>query len=487
MRADNKFLQLYKKRMVKVMCRINPNWDKDKVEQIVLDMIKKNVKNPKVDLDNNFTGEHKETTLLSVFDWALTREPIIAGNGTFYKNQNEALNPITKMLDDMASNRKAYKKEMFKVGETIGFGSPEYKDLDRLQNNEKINMNSYYGGSGAPSSAFFSKWSGPATTLTAQSVISTAETMFESFLAGNYIYLNLTELIEWCETVLKNDKDLELDDFIELASKNDLFDLLNSKILQPEENDEEILNEYINSLDDRQVTILYYKNNMIKFIDTHEYIKDIFIEIFENVENMEYGSKDSEDWYINLPDDIKDKFRLSDVKEYNKYVDKTYFMDPNDPPKEIRESLGLLSDYLMKYCYVRYLSVDRIYRLRNFIRKVVTVIDTDSNFLSLDTLINYIMDEIVGSNTFGRDREHNEFIAINTITYTITNAIEDMLLYYGECSNIPEEERPRFNMKNEFYNSLLIIGKAKKRYISKQVLREGNLLKPNKSDIKGFD
>lgn len=142
MRADNKFLQLYKKRMVKIMCRINPEWDKEKVEKIVLDMIKSNVKNPRVELDNNFTGEHKDTTLLSVFDWALTREPIIAGNGTFYKNQHEALNPITKMLDDMAANRKAYKKEMFTVGETIGFGTPEYKDLDRLQNNEKINMNS---------------------------------------------------------------------------------------------------------------------------------------------------------------------------------------------------------------------------------------------------------------------------------------------------------------------------------------------------------
>lgn len=344
-----------------------------------------------------------------------------------------------------------------------------------------------YGGSGAPSSAFFSKWSGPATTLTAQSVISTAETMFESFLAGNYIYLNLTELLEWCETVLKNDKDMELDDFIQLRSKDELFDLLFKKILQPEENDSEIFNEYINSLDEREVTILFYKNNMIEFIDSHDYIKDIFIDIFSNVENMEYGSKNNDDWYINLPEDIKDKFKLSDVKEYNKYVDKTYFMDPNDPPKEIKYELGLLSDYLMKYCYVRYLSVDRIYRLRNFNRDVVTVIDTDSNFLSLDTLMNYIMDEIVGSNTFGRDREHNEFIAVNTITYTITNAIEDMLLYYGECSNIPEEERPRFNMKNEFYNSLLIIGKAKKRYISKQVLREGNLLSPNKSDIKGFD
>ena len=52
------------------------------------------------------------------------------------------MNPITKMLDTMASNRKAYKKEMFHVGEEKGFDSAEYKDLDRMQNNEKVNMNS---------------------------------------------------------------------------------------------------------------------------------------------------------------------------------------------------------------------------------------------------------------------------------------------------------------------------------------------------------
>ena len=61
-----------------------------------------------------------------------------------------------------------------------------------------------------------------------------------------------------------------------------------------------------------------------------------------------------------------------------------------------------------------------------------------------------------------------------------------MLLFYGKNSNIPEEFRPKFNMKNEFYNELLVIGKAKKRYISKQKLREGNQLTPPKADIKGL-
>lgn len=484
MKSDSKFIQNYKDRMTKIMLKTNPGWDKKDIEKVIMDMIKEQAMNPRVQLDNNFTGENRDTTLMSVFDWALERKPLIAGNGTFYKNQYEALNPISQMLENMAASRKSYKKEMFKVGEIYGFESAEYKDLDRKQANEKINMNSYYGASGAPSSAFYSKWSGAATTLTAQSVISTAETLFEAFLADNYIYLNMTELMEWILAVIK--EDIELDDFVRPRTRSEVCERLIDKILQREPNDEEILYNFLLSLDDSQITLLYYKNNMIEFFKDHDEIKDIMNLIFASVENMNYVDTKDEDWLQQVPDEFRYEFMSKTPKDWNKFVDKQYFMDPNDPPKVISNSLAQLSEYLMKYCYVRFMSIDRIYRLRNFKRRVVTVIDTDSNFLSLDTLIEYIMYEVKDGD-FGRDFEHNSFIAVNTITYTITNVIEDMLLFYGKYSNIPEEFRPMFNMKNEFFNSLLVIGKAKKRYISKQVLREGNLISPPKVDIKGFD
>ena len=118
---DNKFIEKYRTRMVKTICQCNPEWDKSKVEKIVDKMIKEQVMNPVVELDNNYTGEHRDTSLLSVFNWLIERKPLIAGNGTFYKNQNEALNPIAVMLDDWAASRKNYKKQMFVVGETEGY------------------------------------------------------------------------------------------------------------------------------------------------------------------------------------------------------------------------------------------------------------------------------------------------------------------------------------------------------------------------------
>jgi DNA polymerase elongation subunit (family B) len=152
-------LKAYRKRMTEVILRVHPEYDKDDVKKVINRLIDKNLQNPEVTLDNNYTGESRETTLLSVLDWSMDTTPIVAGNMTFYKNQHEAINPVGKMLDNKLELRKSIKKEMFKA---IAMGETEMADdLDRSQGNTKRLVNSYYGGSGAPTSAFYSEYSGP--------------------------------------------------------------------------------------------------------------------------------------------------------------------------------------------------------------------------------------------------------------------------------------------------------------------------------------
>lgn len=328
-----------------------------------------------------------------------------------------------------------------------------------------------------------------ATTHSAQEVISTAETLFEGFVADNYVFLNLTECIEWIRTVIKpfQKGDEIMDEFIQLHSLNDVLERLHDKILYQKDNDREILERYLESFSDTELTVLYYKNNLIEFIKDHEEIQSIIIDIFDNIENLEYATKDDERWFQNVvPNEYQKDFIGKSWKDWNKFVNSQYFMDPNDVPESIANDLYVLKEFLMKYVYCKYLSVDRIYRLKNFKRQVVTVIDTDSNILSLDTVIDYIMDDVVKNETFGRDFVNNIFICVNMLAYVLTEAVTDILLNFGEHSNIPEEYRPIYNMKNEFLFLKLIIGKTKKRYISKIVLREGNLMNPPKYDIKGL-
>lgn len=482
---DSKYLKKYKDRMCQAMMQANPTWKKKDVEKIIERTIEERLENPTVTLDNNYTHEQKDSTLLSVLDWSLDRKPLIAGNGTFYKNQYEALNPTREMLDEWADNRKFFKKKMFQAGEIYGTNSREYNDNDRKQLNEKINMNSYYGGSGAKTSAFYSKWSGPATTLTAQSVISTAEQTFEAFLADNYVFLNLTELIEWIRSILK--KDFYLDDFIVRVKRQDVIQHLLSRILNKEENDEEILQNYLTDCTVDELTFLYYKNNMIEFIENHNPVKDMITDILEKVENYDHVNEKDPQWLRYIPSKHYDEFKNQSAKKWNKFVNKEMFMDPNSPPDSIIKELDALSECIIKYVYTEYLSFDRIYRLKNFFRNTVTVIDTDSNFLSLDILMNYLLNSVIEPDGYGRTQRHNEFVLINTITFIITKIIRITLDFYGKQSNIPEEYRGRFDMKNEFFDELLVIADKKKRYITKQTLREGNYNNPPKIDTKGFD
>ena len=130
MELKGNFLNIYKDKMKDIVMKTDPSLDEEKVEKVICNLIEKNLRNPVVTLDNNYTGESRDTTLLSVLDWTFDRKPIICGNATFYKNQHEAMNPIAKMLEGFLAQRKAYKKQMFAVEDST---SPKYKDLDRSQ------------------------------------------------------------------------------------------------------------------------------------------------------------------------------------------------------------------------------------------------------------------------------------------------------------------------------------------------------------------
>ena len=68
---ESKFIKKYKKEMVKTMMQANPEWDKKNIEKVIDKMIKERIQNPSVILDNNFTGEKRETTLLATLDWII--------------------------------------------------------------------------------------------------------------------------------------------------------------------------------------------------------------------------------------------------------------------------------------------------------------------------------------------------------------------------------------------------------------------------------
>lgn len=364
--SNSKFIKDWIKDMTKTMKITNPDWDEDDIKEELLKMVDKKLISPNVTLDNNYTGQNRETTLLSVYDWVKDTQPVIAGNGTFYRNQHDAINPVATMLDGMLTERKRLKKLMFSKPE----GSDEYNDLDRGQGNEKINCNSYYGASGTPVSPFYSKYSGPATTLTAQSVISTTETTFEAFLSDNFQFIDINECFHWLNIIIN--QDYELDEFINIIDLDTVFARVKSLFIDYNQKWDEVIYKYLAHLTPEERTRVFYKNQLHKFTDDHPEIKKIYERVFKQVENIPYITSEDE-----IPKDMRDRYPT--VKKFNEgFINEQKFFNPNVVPDSIKDEIEQLTAYYMKYVYVPIMQMDRIYRLKNFKRKAVVIVDTDS-------------------------------------------------------------------------------------------------------------
>ena len=326
----------------------------------------------------------------------------------------------------------------------------------------------------------------PATTVTAQSVISTTETLFEGYLVDNYKFIDDNECYHFVNEILK--QDYKIPKWIKRVSAKELTERLLGMFYEDTYQEEwtDAVIDMVNNLSEDDRARIYYKNNFLEFTRVHEKVLDLYDDLFAAVKNLPYAETVDE-----IPEKYQPMFTKGKdhdrVKAYNEFVNVQYFLNPNSPPETIRDILDELKDLYMKFVYIPFMSVDRIHRLKYFMRKTVCIVDTDSNILNVDAWVNFCNEYILKNSSYGRSAENNKFICVNTLTYYITAAVSHTLNEYGLHSYIPDDYRPIFNMKNEFYFQKLVVGKKKKRYISAIKLREGNMFHPYKQDTKGFD
>jgi hypothetical protein len=193
------FKAKYIKEAVSSLLKIDPSLDEDEVEKFIIKNMKEHLSNPTIIMDNNVTHDNIKTNLVDLCHWIDEKVPVVSGNATFY-NQPEVLeSPTSNMLRALKKGRKTVKNEMFKYKRT----DDKYQMLDLEQSNIKVIMNAEYGGSGAPTAAFYTKYSPAATTLMAQSIITTMAAFFEGYIGDNMKFFHINECIDWLNTISK--------------------------------------------------------------------------------------------------------------------------------------------------------------------------------------------------------------------------------------------------------------------------------------------
>jgi hypothetical protein len=466
------FKQEYIEQTRAMIMKMNPSLDEDTVEKAINAVLKESMKDPTIDMDNNVTGDNWKTTLTGLCDWVENRDPVISGNATFYCQPKEQRSPTSTMLKTLKANRKLVKKKMFKLEPT----SDEYQQLDLEQQNIKVIMNAEYGGSGTPTAAFYTKYSPAATTLMAQSIITTMAAFFESFVGDNQKFYSINECYDWINRVLRKTDDIPK--WVRVPTWDEVARRIKMHFITLDAADLSVMDAYIKSCTDKELTYLYYANNIKGFISENHKVAELIYNVLSTLPVYEASENE-------VPDEFKDRF--DSVDNYNKWVSEVMFLNPYNIPESIRPYMDPLRQLLKQFIYVEYITPDSIIKLNNHKRNTVLLVDTDSNIINSNLFISFIMDTMFSGNTFNRPRMYNDMILGNMLAACLDVCVASMLDYYGRCHHMDDESRSELTMKNEFMFRRFFLMKTKKRYVASIVLREGNIMVPFKSEIKGMD
>lgn len=421
-----------------------PEIPKKEIKKFLDKEVKKYLKNPECEIDNNYIGKTIKTNLLSVIDWIRDTKPICAGHGVFFKNQHEIKSPLAIMIQKFLTSRKAFKKRLKDFDPT----SYEYATFDRKQLAEKVNANAIYGASGNVVSFLFNMYTAASVTGSGQSLISTTEQAFEGFMSNNVIFNSINECYTFLNNILNEKYDMNTS-FLRDVEYGDVINRLSGMFYRVTSDDIESITEFIYTLSQDDINKIYYKNNLYEF-SMHPEILALLTNIVRYTED---------------------------------------FKDPNEIPEESEVYLSKLWKYYRQFVLYNHSPINRIQRLKNDVRKTVLTIDTDSNFLHLDPWVHFMYENVIKDDyrCVDKDEDTLKFISVNTMAFCITNMMKDVLGKYTKDVNIPEDYRHFINIKNEFLMSRVILAPKKKRYVTSIRLREGSEIWPEKLDVKGHD
>lgn len=450
MAKESLFLNHYKEEMLYNLKRVNPNLTD---EQILTYLNKKieeneklNTKEKNVGVYNNYTQTLLKSTLLGIFDFYLKKSPIMTGYGAMFHTHEEAENINAKFIRYLMSERKAYKKVQF---EGLNEGDKDKESLgERSQKTFKLLNNAYYGITSEPNSQFYNDVICASITYTGYQVITTSILAFEMLLSNNVKYDNLNELLIFLGRITKdyntqNENILEVIDKDKVKTTQEVYDYLKSEVItcKLDKDEKDILKSFLKKCSKEEINRIYYTNNLYKFLDNKK------------------------------PSKLIHKLIDADV------------LDPNKISDELKKTVDEIWDLIRKFVTYNYNILNRAERCLTMTRKSILTIDTDSNFIYLDPYFKYCQEKY-------KDIDYSQdikwFSTINSAVLFLSRFIQMALDKFTSSANVPVNEQPTINMKNEFLYSRILLTRNKKQYTALLFLQEGNIINPPKVDMKGM-
>jgi hypothetical protein len=453
-KTNDVFFELWSEKVSSIFKVLFP----DKKQSTIMSYLKyaynRDIKDVSCMIYNNYDQIEYNTTLVSVIDWIDEIRPIMSSSGCFFKRHEvSGIVPGLIILDNLGKQRKKLKNL------ELAYEAAGDKENARMfglkQNRKKKFSNSDYGVTGSPSGFSYNFHVAQSVTSTAQSEISLVFTTLDEFLCDTIQFYDMDELLNFCDNILSekiNYKDNEILKFN--RTREDVKKRLLRKCVNIKENiKHDIIDKYIENVPQEYLNRLYYKSNLMEFINDSKYTQNLL---------------------------------------YNFSIQASSFVFN----KKVTKLLSEMNKMVLEYCQYNYPYYGRIERLVNTKRNAVLVIDTDSCILTVNSLKKRIkefckpmgnLSVVMKNSESNRAKEDEDLKYINAIAVMLTEVVDRALKKFEIATNCQESPLGIYSFKNEFIYNVLLLGNAKKRYIGGILVREGTRLDPPKRDVKGYD
>ena len=499
-------IDFYRKDMINILIRLLPRLELSEIEEAVNYTIYQTYNagldkgTSSVSIYNNRSNTTSTTDLLTLSNSILDKKPIMTTQGVLFMRHGTQQNPFYNFVQYLLDKRDEAKNEMKKYPK----GSEEYNKWNLKQLNYKVSCNALYGCAGQFTSVFYNLHVCTAVTGQGRGCISASITMFEGLLADNMKFGSLTEVLQFIENVVQDQKLPQKFNDWDVLDRNVSIEECFLRIIKncgynswvPSDEAVDAIWKTINNLDQRSINVLYYKNNLYKFC-SNQRVMNLILNMLVTLESP--------------------------------------FLNPNNPPAEIKNSLTMFKDLIYEYCYYRHIWFDKIERVYTMMRDVVLLTDTDSCIISLDEWYRFVLLQTVGipmrikyteaeikqaadkvelelrkteptmEYDFYNDKlvqlkrqktypliiieeDNLRYSIVDIMSYTVSELIQDYMILFSENYNTKSENRKcLLIMKNEFLFKSILLTMGAKNYASLQLVQEGKLIPEDKQfDIKGM-
>lgn len=419
---------------------------------------------------------------------AVKENELIAPTMTTYLHHSQSLAYPVELIEDRVRNRSLAKKRQ-QAAEMAGDEFTANLENNN-QKNAKITSNSYSGATVVAGTAMYNRTTHSTLTSTTRSTSAYANANNEKMLAGNRHYFNPEILINNIVSIINH---IDIPAFvsvlkrygIKIPSRDEVFQYLlrSSRQYWRNHKAEARIRGYMDKFTEEELSAVVYVGDFFALNYFNPgLVKELFDAFIEpKADAKEVTQEEATEIISQCNENILLMVIVFNMSSLENKSLKDWKLQPEAIPvaKDILRVMDSLKHYsdLFSTLYRTSCVPTSIAYIPNSIREVALMSDTDSTIFTTQEWVK--MDQ--GRYVLNR----RSFAMYSFLCYLLSETTKHILALMSANFGIPADRMFDIEMKNEFLFGVFVPTNNTKHYYAYQMVKEGNVYKNPKMEIKG--